>query len=70
MEGFNKFIDNNLWLDLPAVEIKFIWYRFNEMTKSILDRALVSDNWLLSGSRQYVLNMQVLDHCALVLKLR
>jgi len=49
---------------------KFTWYKPNSTTRSRLDRAIVSDEWLLQwpGSKQYVLSRQVSDHYALVVK--
>jgi len=49
---------------------KFTWYRHNGTVRSRLNRAIVSDEWLLQwpGSKQYVLSRQVSDHCALVVK--
>ena len=49
---------------------KYTWYRPNGTARSRLDRAIVSDEWLLQwpGSKQYVHSRQVSDHCALVVK--
>lgn len=46
VKGFDAFIDDNKLFDLPIVGRKFIWYRPNGITKSRLDRVLVSDLWL------------------------
>jgi len=58
MEGFNKFIDSNLLLDLPVVRRKFTCINLMEQQKIILDWALISYNWMeiWSRLRQYVLN--------------
>jgi len=37
MEGFNKFIDSNLLLDLPVVRRKFTCINLMEQQKIILD---------------------------------
>jgi len=56
--------------DIPLVGRKFTWYRLNGSARSRLDRALVSDEWLIQqpGSKKYVLSKQVSDHCALIVK--
>jgi len=70
MQGFNNFIDNMEMVDIPCIGRKYIWYRPNDKAKSRLDRFLVSFDWLQywTGSKQYVIERQVFDHCALVLK--
>lgn len=40
--GFNSFIKNNHWLDIPIVGRKCTWYKANGTTKSRLDKTLVS----------------------------
>jgi len=42
---------------------KFTWYRPNGTTRSILDRAIVSDEWLSQWPdfKQYVLSRQESD---------
>jgi len=44
---FSEFIDRCLLKDIPVVGRKFTWYRPNGTTRSRLDRAIVSDEWLL-----------------------
>jgi len=67
---FNEFIDRCTLKDIPVFGRKFTWYIPNGTTKSRLDRALVSDKWLMQwlGSKQYVLSRHVSDHCTLVVK--
>ncbi|XP_068476267.1 uncharacterized protein [Phaseolus vulgaris] len=68
--GFNNFIQNNGWMDIPGVGKRFTWFKANGTTKSRLDRFLVSEEWLQfwPTSKQYVQQRVVSDHCALVLK--
>jgi len=70
MQGFNNFIDSMEMVDIPCIGRKYTWYRPNGKAKSRLDRILTTFEWLQHwpGSKQYVLNRQVSDHCALVLK--
>ena len=65
---FSEFIDRCTLKDIPLVGRKFTWYKPNGTTRNRLDRALVSDEWLMqwSGSKQYMLSRQVCGHCALV----
>jgi len=67
---FSEFIESCSLKEIPVVGRKYTWYRPNGTARSRLDRALVSDEWLLQwpGSKQYVLSRQVSDHCALVVK--
>ena len=69
-QGFNNFIDSMEMVDLPCIGRKFTWYRPNGKAKSRLDRFLTTFDWLQQwpGSKQYVLDRQISDHCALVLK--
>jgi len=57
------------WWIYPVLE-ENTWYRPNGKAKSRLDRFLISFEWLQQwpGSKQYVLDRQISDHCALVLK--
>jgi len=57
-------------VDLSCIGTKFTWYRPNGKAKSRLDRFLTTFDWLQHwpGSKQYVLDRQISDHCALVLK--
>jgi len=70
MQGFNNFIDSMEMVDIPSIGRKYTWYRPNGKAKSRLDRFLTTFEWLQHwpGSKQYVLDRQVSDHCALVLK--
>jgi len=70
IDGFNRFIENNGLLDIPSVGKKYTWFKANGTTKSILDRFLVSKEWLQlwPTAKQYVQSRMVSDHCALVLK--
>ncbi|XP_068497930.1 uncharacterized protein [Phaseolus vulgaris] len=70
LQGFNNFIDNMELVDIPCIGRKYTWYRPNGKAKSRLDRFLISLEWLQQwkGSKQYVLDRQISDHCALVLK--
>jgi len=45
--GFNNFIDANLLLDLPIVGKNYTWFKSNGSTKSIIDRVLVFEEWLV-----------------------
>jgi len=45
--GFNSFIDANLLLDLPIEGKNYTWFKSNGSTKSIIDRVLVSEEWLV-----------------------
>jgi len=68
--GFNRFIDSNLLFDLPIVGKKFTWFNSNGMTKSRLDRVLITEEWLdcWPMCMQYVQRREVSDHCAIVVK--
>ena len=57
-------------MDIPMIGMKVIWYKQNGSMKSIIDRVLVSKDWLeiWPNSKQFVSSRSVLDHCALVLK--
>jgi len=46
IKNFNYFIENNFLLELPSVGRKYTWYKANGSAKSILDRVLVSEEWL------------------------
>jgi len=49
---------------------KFTWFKPNGLVKSIIDRVLVSKEWLdfWPNSQQFVLNRAISDHCAVILK--
>ena len=68
--GFNSFIDSIFLLELPLVGKKFMWFKPDGTTKSRIDRVLVNEDWLqlCPMSKQYVLQREVSDHCALVVK--
>jgi len=70
IKGFNDFIEKSELVDIPLVGRKFTWYKPNGMVKSIIDRVLVSKEWLETWPRcqQFVLNRYVSDHCLVVLK--
>jgi len=70
MIKFNVFIERCALKDIPVVGRKFTWYKPNGTARSRLNRALVSDEWLMlwPGSKQYVLSRQVSDHCSLIVK--
>jgi len=70
MQGFNNFIDELEMVDIPCIGRKFTWYRPNGKAKSRLDRFLTTFEWLQHwpGCKQYVLDRQISDHCALLLK--
>jgi len=70
MRSFNKFIEDSSLVDIPLVGRKFTWYKPNRTVKSIIDRILVSLEWLekWSGSKLYAEGRSVWDHCALILK--
>ena len=70
INGFNRFIDSNLLLDLPIVGKKYTWFKSNGSAKSRLDRILVSEEWMniWPMCKQYVQHREVSDHCALVVK--
>jgi len=59
---FSEFIDRCMLKDIPVVGRKFTWYKPNGMTRSKLDRVLVSDEWLSQwpGSKQFVLSSRSL----------
>lgn len=70
IQGFNKFIERLEVVDLPLFGRKYTWYRINGSAKSRLDRVLVSRDWegIWPGSKQYVLDRTISDHCALLRK--
>jgi len=70
MAQFNLFIDNVDLLHIPMIGRKYMWYITNGTAKNILDRILVSHEWLelWPKSEKYVLDRTILDHCALVCK--
>jgi len=67
---FNNFIEDSSLLDISLVVRKFTWYKPNETIKSIIDRILVSLEWLEKwpGSKRFAEGILVLDRCALILK--
>jgi len=70
IQSFNNFIEESCLVDIPLVGSKFTWYKPNGTIKSIIDRVLVSLEWLEKWSRSklYAEGRTVSDHCALTLK--
>jgi len=70
LNGFNSYIDSNLLMELPIVGKNFTSFKHDGLTKSRIDRVLVSEDWLWLWpmSKQYVLRREVSDHCAIVVK--
>lgn len=70
MQAFNNFIDSMELVDIPSIGRKYTWYRPNGKAKSRLDRFLTSFDWLQHwpGCKQYVMDRNISDHCALILK--
>ena len=70
MQGFNNFIDSMEVVDIPNIGRKYMWYKPNGKAKSRHDRFLTCFEWLQHwpGCKQYVLNRNISDHCALILK--
>jgi len=68
--GFNNFIEKTEMIELPYVGRKYTWYRPNGNAKSRIDRIFVSCEWLdhWPGYRQYILDRQISDHCAIIIK--
>jgi len=64
----NEFIERCELFDIPVVGTKYTWYCPNGLAKSRL--ILVSEAWLQHwhDSNQYILNRQVFDHCAVMVK--
>jgi len=67
---FNKFIEKTEMFDIPLVDWKYTWYIPNGSAKSRIDRILTSFEWLEQwpGCKQHILDRQVSDHCAIVLR--
>ena len=70
IKGFNEFIESSELVDIPLVGRKFTWFKPNGLVKSIIDRVLVSKEWLdlWPNSQQFVLSRSISDHCAVILK--
>ena len=70
VQGFNKFIESMELIDVPLIGGKYTWYKENGTAKSRIDRVLVSLEWMehWSDSKQFILDRQVSDHCALLIK--
>ena len=68
---FNEFIEKSELMDISIVGRKFTWYKLNGSIKSIMERILVSREWLdvWPNSKQFVLSRLISDHCALVLRI-
>lgn len=70
MNDFNEFYE---LMELPNILMIwriFTWYKSGGLTKSILYRFLVSEEWLKTWPNlsQFILNRTYLDHCPLILK--
>jgi len=59
IKRFNNFIENNFLLDMPIVGRKYMWYKTNGTTKSILDRALVMRTSKPKGHAQKDWNIKI-----------
>jgi len=69
MAPFNRFIEENLLVDLPLCGRKFTWYKGDGSSMSRLDRFLLSEDWcLVWPSCLQVAHLRGLsDHCPLFL---
>ncbi|KAK2440720.1 hypothetical protein QL285_012099 [Trifolium repens] len=67
--AFNRFVEDNLLIDLPLCGRKFTWYRGDGLAMSRLNRFLLSEEWCLSwpNCMQSAQLRGLSDHCALVL---
>jgi hypothetical protein len=67
---FNNFVAEMDLLDLPVLGRKFTWFHSNGRSMSRIDRAFVSDDWLLMWGQPslWVLSRSVSDHCPLILR--
>jgi len=70
IDKFNDFILRCKLFDLPAVGRKYMWYRPNELAKSIMDKIFVLEVWLQQwpDSKQFIMSRSMSNHCALVVK--
>jgi len=67
--SFNRFIDDNTFVDLPLMGRRFTWYRGDGHSMSCLDRFLLSENWCIQWSNciQVAQLWGLSDHCVVVL---
>ncbi|GLT79359.1 hypothetical protein SLA2020_508500 [Shorea laevis] len=70
MREFDDFIQNIGLIDLPLVGRKYTWYNSNGQYMSIIDRFLLTEEWILKWSdvKQWGLSRLVSDHCPVLLK--
>jgi len=70
IKGFNDFIESSELVDIPLVGRKFTWYKPNGLVKSIIDRVLVSKEWIgfWPNCQQFVFSRSISDHCVVILK--
>lgn len=70
IEEFNYFITEMDLVDVPLLGRKFTWYQADGTAMSRLDRFLLSEGWIqeMGVSSQWSLNMDVSDHCPIILK--
>lgn len=69
VEPFNRFIDDNMLVDLPLCGRMFTWYKGDGTSMSRLDRFLLSEDWCLVWPNcMQVAHLRGLsDHCPLFL---
>jgi len=69
MEPFNRFIEENLLVDLPLCGRNYTWYKGDGSSMSRLDKFLLSEDWcLVWPSCMQVADLRGLsDHCPLFL---
>ncbi|MCI07963.1 endonuclease/exonuclease/phosphatase family protein, partial [Trifolium medium] len=70
MVEFEAFVNSMDLVDLPVLVRKFTWFHPNGRTMSRIDRALVSEEWILSSGHPslWILPRAVSDHCPLVMR--
>jgi hypothetical protein len=66
---FNRFIDDNVLINLPLSGCKFIWDKVDGLAMSRLDRFLLSEDWCLAlpNCVQVAQLRGLSDHCPLLL---
>jgi hypothetical protein len=69
VDPFNKFIEDNLLVDLPLCGRMFTWYKGDGTSMSRLDRFLLSEDWCLvwPNCLQVAHLRGLSDHCPLLL---
>jgi len=69
-EAFNGLVHNMELTDIPMIGRKYTWYSSSRSAMSRLDRVLLSTKWLdlWPDCKQYILDRQLSDHCAIILK--